>query len=558
MESATPMKRKRAEEGGDSDHGDDDDDDDLGEEGEEEDDDQGEDEEDGSSDGEIEEGVPAKLSQCFDEEGFVVVVVATLGSRYAPAAADEGAPPPKVRRVDGKREFRIWSPLLCAWSKVFSEMLGAAADQTAARRIEVSDFSEDTVDACLQFMYTGKLRLRVEKKTPPYLDLLLEVSKFADKYAISELKETAKEKLSRLPTSMVTVSQLLSVGFVLSELHDMDFAVAELKGAGFSASDLKALRITAGALRRGGYTAEEMLVAGYTVNNLVCAYFTKSQLSPPGTAELTADGLKGKGFSAPALRRAGLSTAYLKVAGFTASDLELAGFTLKEIVAGGFSMGDLKVRFTVLQLKEAGATAKDLRLGGVTAAELKAAAFLVAELVKAEYTSEELSAAGVSAADVSAAGSQLALEMYQERIKALQATIDKGRPKPTDSVFSAAVHSNSSVQAFLRSSDKKMEFKCGGGIAKARCYADFLSKGSPVFPDFDSGKSTCSCEKNPNPTYSVTAEADGVGQGAVVNITKTTEFQILAGKQYDAKVVELEKVRAEFQKLKDETAAAAK
>eukprot|EP00931_Biecheleriopsis_adriatica_P103125 TRINITY_DN78004_c0_g1_i1.p1 TRINITY_DN78004_c0_g1~~TRINITY_DN78004_c0_g1_i1.p1 ORF type:complete len:551 (-),score=119.32 TRINITY_DN78004_c0_g1_i1:145-1797(-) len=546
------MKRKREEEGGEEEH--EDDGEDSGEDGEEDEHEDGE-EEDGESDEEVDD-FSAKLGQCFDEEGFNVVVVAAHATS-SPQAIDATAPPSKVRRVDGKREYNIWSTLLCVWSTVFREMLGSG-DGPATRRIEIDDVLEDSVDACLQFLYTGRLHLKVDKKTTQYCDLLLEVVKFADKYAISELKEAAKEKLSWLPTSMVTVPQLLSAGFSLSELKDMDFTIAELRSAGFSAANLKALRVTAGALRKGGYTAEELLLAGYSVNALVASFFTKSQLIPAGTTEISTDDLKAKGFSAPELRRAGLSTTYLKSAGFTASDLELAGFTLKEVVSGGFAISELKAKHTIVQLKEAGATSRELKIGGFAASELKAAMFSVAELVKAEYTSEELAAAGISAADVSAAGSQLALEMYQDRIKGLQSVLEKGRPRPDDLVFSGAVHSDPSVQAFLRSSEKKMDLKCGGGIAKARCYAEFLNQGSPVFPVLDSAKSTCTCAKNPNPTYSVTAEADGVGQGAVVNITKTTEFQILAGKQYDAKELELEKLRTEYQRLQDETDAAAK
>lgn len=540
------MKRNRDEDGGENDHGDDEEE--VGEDGEEEEHEDGE-EEDGSDDEEVDDYLPAKLGQCFDEEGFNVVIVAARVTNL-PQTLDASTPLSKIRRVDGKREYSIWSTLLCAWSKVFSEMLGGSVSP-ATRRIEIDDLSEESVDACLQFLYTGKLHLKVDKQSTQYCDLLLEVVKFADKYAICELNDTAKEKLSWLPTSMVTVLQLSSAGFSHSELKDMEFTVAEFRDGGFSAADLKALRFTAAALRKGGYTPEELLLAGYSVTHLVDSFFTKSQVIAAGVAE---DDLKARGFSAPELRRAGLSTVYLKAAGFTALDLELAGFSLREVVSGGFAISELKAKYTIIQLKEAGATAKKLKVGGFAASELKAAMFPVAELVKAEYTSEELSAAGISAADVSAAGSQLALEMYQDRIKGLRSTLDKGRPRPDDLAFSGAVHSNPSVQAFLRSSEKQMEFKCGGGIARARCYAEFLISASPVFPALDTVKQTCA--KNQNPTYSVTAEADGVGQGAMVNITKTTEFQILAGKQYDAKVLELEKLRAEYQKLKDETDAA--
>lgn len=545
MESVTPLKRKRDEDGGENEHRDDDAE--VGEDGAEEEHEDGE-EEDESDDEEVEDYLPAKLGQCFDEEGFNVAIVAARVTNL-PQELDASTPPSKVRRVDGKREYSIWSTLLCAWSKVFSEMLEGSVNP-ATRRIEINDLSEESVDACLQFLYTGKLHLKVDKKTTQYCGLLLEVVKFADKYAISELKDTAKEKLSWLSTSMVTVLQLSSAGFSHSELNDMEFTVAELRDGGLSAADLKALRFTAAALRKGGYTAEELLLAGYSVTHLVGSFFTKSQLIAAGMAE---DDLKAKGFSAPELRRAGLSTMYLKAAGFTASDLELAGFTLREVVSGGFAISELKAKYTVIQLKEAGATTAGLKVGGFTASELKAAMLPVAELVKADYTSEELSAAGISAADVSAAGSQLALEMYQDQIKVLQSTLDKGRPRPDDPVFSGAVHSNPSVQAFLRSNEKQMEFKCGGGIARARCYAEFLISASPVFPSLETAKQTCA--KNQNPTYSVTAEADGVGQGAMVNITKTTEFQILTGKQYDSKVLELDKLRTECRKLKDETDA---
>jgi hypothetical protein len=80
----------------------------------------------------------------------------------------------------------------------------------------------------------------------------------------------------------------------------------------------------------------------------------------------------------------------------------------------------------------------------------------------------------------------------------LQSTLDNGRPRPDDLAFSGAVHSNPSVQAFLRSNEKQMEFKYGGGIARARCYAEFLIAASPVFPGLETAKQTCAKKSAPS------------------------------------------------------------
>ena len=45
---------------------------------------------------------------------------------------------------------------------------------------EINDFSTRAVEACLRFMYSGELKVK--------LGNLVEVAAFADKYAIAELK----------------------------------------------------------------------------------------------------------------------------------------------------------------------------------------------------------------------------------------------------------------------------------------------------------------------------------------------------------------------------------
>ena len=76
-------------------------------------------------------------------------------------------------------------------------------------RIEIKDFPHEVIEACLRFMYSG--RLSVQRR------LLVEVAAFRDKYAISELKELAKRALA----------QVRSIG------------VPEMWMANFSAADYK-------------------------------------------------------------------------------------------------------------------------------------------------------------------------------------------------------------------------------------------------------------------------------------------------------------------------------
>ena len=56
--------------------------------------------------------------------------------------------------------------------------------QQAQGRIEIVDFSTQAVEACLRFMYSGELKVKLES--------LVEVAALADKYAIDELKEFVK------------------------------------------------------------------------------------------------------------------------------------------------------------------------------------------------------------------------------------------------------------------------------------------------------------------------------------------------------------------------------
>ena len=57
-------------------------------------------------------------------------------------------------------------------------------------RIEIKDFPHEVIEACLRFMYSG--RLNVQRR------LLVEVAAFRDKYAISELKDLAKRALAQV------------------------------------------------------------------------------------------------------------------------------------------------------------------------------------------------------------------------------------------------------------------------------------------------------------------------------------------------------------------------
>ena len=62
--------------------------------------------------------------------------------------------------------------MLCKWSDVFEAMLTSEMRE-AQGRIEIRDFSVQAVEACLRFLYTGKLAVK--------LGTIVEVAAMADK-----------------------------------------------------------------------------------------------------------------------------------------------------------------------------------------------------------------------------------------------------------------------------------------------------------------------------------------------------------------------------------------
>ena len=94
--------------------------------------------------------------------------------------------------------------------------------------------------------------------------------------------------------------------------------------------------------------------------------------------------------------------------------------------------------------------------------------------------------------------------MIEDRIQELEAATSRGRPLLHDATFPAAEHTNPEIQSFLRGQDRTMMFKCGGGIANARCHAAVLNKETQ--------------------RYTVHANPDGIGDRACVKITQQ-EFQ---------------------------------
>eukprot|EP00931_Biecheleriopsis_adriatica_P044041 TRINITY_DN25161_c0_g1_i1.p1 TRINITY_DN25161_c0_g1~~TRINITY_DN25161_c0_g1_i1.p1 ORF type:complete len:426 (+),score=74.43 TRINITY_DN25161_c0_g1_i1:32-1279(+) len=81
--------------------------------------------------------VAKALNKCFNQDGDLRVVVVANGTS---GLTHEVA------------EFRVYSKLLCAWSKAFERVL-----QHDSSRLEITDFSKDGVESFLRFLYSGEL-----------------------------------------------------------------------------------------------------------------------------------------------------------------------------------------------------------------------------------------------------------------------------------------------------------------------------------------------------------------------------------------------------------------
>ncbi|CAE7669776.1 bath-40, partial [Symbiodinium pilosum] len=110
---------------------------------------------------------------CFGQGGDFTVVVEERAASNQDTA--------EVVRT----EFKVWSVLMCQWSKVFHAMIHSEAfKEKAAAEVIIQDFSATTVEAFLRFLYSGVLR--------GSLATAVEVGMLADKYQVDKLHSLCK------------------------------------------------------------------------------------------------------------------------------------------------------------------------------------------------------------------------------------------------------------------------------------------------------------------------------------------------------------------------------
>jgi len=121
------------------------------------------------------------LLKCFNEDGDCKVIV----EDYQPdAAGSESTVHAKCQR---QIEFQVWSKLLCAWSDVFTAMFTHDFREKAEKKVIISGFSLEAVQAFLTFLYSEVL--------PDDPAVLVEVSALADKYSVQPLLEVCAERV---------------------------------------------------------------------------------------------------------------------------------------------------------------------------------------------------------------------------------------------------------------------------------------------------------------------------------------------------------------------------
>ena len=234
--------------------------------------------------------VSTKLSRCFDQEGFTVklVVGASQGASEAenwPQAAqwmeciklsDHGASllqhtqNAALAAMDARlalqaaghdagnendyTEFKVWSTLLRQWSDVFGAMLDSHMVE-AAGRIQIEDFSPQTVKKALQFMHSGSLGV--------WIDGIVEVGAFADKYGILELKNLVRQALQKGPRANVSARDIARMNLPALDLKNLGCTLYDLRSLNFTAHELKNARFSASELKSVGYPLKDLIAAGY-------------------------------------------------------------------------------------------------------------------------------------------------------------------------------------------------------------------------------------------------------------------------------------------------------
>ncbi|KAI1712988.1 BTB/POZ domain-containing protein [Ditylenchus destructor] len=118
----------------------------------------------------------------------------------------------------GEKSFPTHKCILSHWSEVFHNMFSLPLEESKNGIVEIEDFSADSVNAMLEYMYTGGVQYKVMVNG----NLVMELLALADKYAIFPLKDLCEDFM---------VSRLTTENFLQAAIFGNRFSAAKLKKA---------------------------------------------------------------------------------------------------------------------------------------------------------------------------------------------------------------------------------------------------------------------------------------------------------------------------------------
>ena len=207
---------------------------------------------------------------------------------------------------------------------------------------------------------------------------------------LEERPPPAEGEAPAIDPGLVTLEELVKVGYTPGTLAKANFPPKMLKEAGFTPAQLlENPKCTPAVMRDLGFTPKEMQEAGMDHRQLRAAGYRPARLR--SEAGMTLGDLKAAGYSAKEFKEHGFSAAEFLEAGFERSDVRLAGFPAATLYK--------KLKWGLEELRDAGFKASDVRgAAGCTPEVLEGLGYSEHQIRSAGFSAEELGGGGTAGA----------------------------------------------------------------------------------------------------------------------------------------------------------------